>query len=111
MKKIISCILAFMMLWCSTVAFAAEIEVVVDTEVPEFYNLVDGKVYYDDVEIKDRWQIYILIAPFLVLFFLMTVLPVLSSVVLSFFNFDLFFVFFKRGCFFSQIIVFLVDIC
>ena len=39
--------------------------------------------------IKERWQIYLLIAPFLVLFFLMTVLPVLSSVVLSFFNFDM----------------------
>lgn len=39
--------------------------------------------------IKDRWQIYLLIAPFLILFFIMTVLPVLSSVVLSFFNFDM----------------------
>ena len=39
--------------------------------------------------IKDRWQIYLLIAPFLSLFFIMTVLPVLSSVVLSFFNFDM----------------------
>lgn len=39
--------------------------------------------------IKDRWQIYFLIAPFLILFALMTVLPVLSSCVLSFFNFDM----------------------
>ncbi len=39
--------------------------------------------------IKDRWQIYLLVSPFLILFVLMTVLPVLSSVVLSFFNFDM----------------------
>ena len=39
--------------------------------------------------IKDRWQIYLLVSPFLILFTLMTVLPVLSSVVLSFFNFDM----------------------
>lgn len=39
--------------------------------------------------LKSRWQLYVLIAPFLILFFLMTVLPVLSSVVLSFFNFDM----------------------
>lgn len=39
--------------------------------------------------VKDRWQIYVLIAPFLILFVLMTVLPVLSSAVLSFFNFDM----------------------
>ena len=39
--------------------------------------------------IRDRWQIYFLIAPFLILFALMTVLPVLSSCVLSFFNFDM----------------------
>lgn len=39
--------------------------------------------------IKERWQIYLLVSPFLVLFVLMTVLPVISSVVLSFFNFDM----------------------
>ena len=39
--------------------------------------------------IKERGQIYLLIGPFLILFFLMTVLPVLSSIVLSFFNFDM----------------------
>lgn len=39
--------------------------------------------------VKDRWQVYLLIAPFLVLFVLMTVLPVISSIVLSFFNFDM----------------------
>lgn len=38
---------------------------------------------------KSRWQIYALVAPFLVLFFLMTVLPVLASIVLSFTDFDL----------------------
>lgn len=36
-----------------------------------------------------RWQLYALLAPFLILFTLMTVLPVLSSIVLSFFNFDM----------------------
>lgn len=36
-----------------------------------------------------RWQLYALIAPFLILFTLMTVLPVLASIVLSFFNFDM----------------------
>ena len=39
--------------------------------------------------LKKRWQVYLLVGPFLVLFVLMTVLPVLSSVVLSFFNFDM----------------------
>lgn len=39
--------------------------------------------------IKDRWQIYVLLAPFLILFTLMTVLPVIFSCVLSFFNFDM----------------------
>lgn len=39
--------------------------------------------------LKKRWQVYLLIGPFLILFFLMTVLPVLSSFVLSFFNFDM----------------------
>lgn len=35
------------------------------------------------------WQLYVLLAPFLVVFCLMTVLPVLASIVLSFFNFDM----------------------
>lgn len=39
--------------------------------------------------IKSRWQLYALVAPFLILFFFMTVLPVLSSIVLSFANFDM----------------------
>ena len=39
--------------------------------------------------LKERWQIYLLIGPFLILFVLMTVLPILSSVVLSFFNYDI----------------------
>ena len=34
-------------------------------------------------------QYYILLAPFAIMFFLFTVLPVLSSVVLSFFDFDM----------------------
>ena len=38
---------------------------------------------------KQNWQLYVLLYPFLVLFFLFTVLPVLSSVVLSFFDFDM----------------------
>lgn len=36
-----------------------------------------------------RWQLYVLIAPFLTVFSLMMVLPVLASMVLSFFNFDM----------------------
>ena len=39
--------------------------------------------------LKERWQVYLLIGPFLILFVLMTVLPILSSVVLSFFNYDM----------------------
>ena len=39
--------------------------------------------------IKDRWQIYVLLTPFLILFTLMTVLPVIFSCILSFFNFDM----------------------
>lgn len=39
--------------------------------------------------IKQNWQLYVLLGPFLVLFFLLTVLPVLSSFVLSLFNFDM----------------------
>ena len=38
---------------------------------------------------KNRWQIYVLLAPFLILFTLMTVLPVIFSCILSFFNFDM----------------------
>ncbi len=36
-----------------------------------------------------RWQLYVLLAPFLTFFVLMTVLPVVASIVLSFFNFDM----------------------
>ncbi|MBO5210844.1 MAG: sugar ABC transporter permease, partial [Clostridia bacterium] len=36
-----------------------------------------------------RWQLYVLLAPFLTIFTLMMVLPVLASMVLSFFNFDM----------------------
>lgn len=39
--------------------------------------------------VKRRWQLYVLLAPFLTLFILMTVIPVVSSVVLSFFNYDM----------------------
>lgn len=39
--------------------------------------------------LKSRWQLYLLLGPFLILFFLMTVLPVLSSIVLSLTNFDM----------------------
>ncbi len=35
------------------------------------------------------WQLYVLLAPFFIVFCLMTVLPVLASIVLSFFNFDM----------------------
>ena len=36
-----------------------------------------------------RWQLYFLLAPFLMFFVLMTVLPVTASIFLSFFNFDM----------------------
>lgn len=36
-----------------------------------------------------RWQLYVLLAPFMIFFVLMTVLPVLASIVLSFFNFNM----------------------
>ncbi len=39
--------------------------------------------------VYQRWQLWVLLAPFLVLFIIMTVLPVLSSIVLSFFNYDM----------------------
>lgn len=39
--------------------------------------------------LRKRIGLYVLIAPFLILFVLMTVLPVLSSILLSFFNFDM----------------------
>lgn len=39
--------------------------------------------------VYQRWQLWVLLAPFLVLFVIMTVLPVLSSIVLSFFNYDM----------------------
>ena len=38
---------------------------------------------------KNRWQLYALLLPFLILFFLMTVLPVISSIILSFTDFDM----------------------
>ncbi len=40
-------------------------------------------------EAGDRFSAYTMLAPFALLFFLFTVLPVLSSVVLSFFNYDM----------------------
>ena len=39
--------------------------------------------------LKSRWQLWVLAGPFLLLFFLMTVVPVLSSIVLSFTSFDM----------------------
>lgn len=39
--------------------------------------------------LSERAQFYILLAPFLILFFLFTVLPVLSSMILSFFSYDM----------------------
>jgi len=47
------------------------------------------KLKSDFNTIKQNWQLYVLLGPFLVLFFLLTVLPVLSSFVLSLFNFDM----------------------
>lgn len=39
--------------------------------------------------LKNNWQLYALLAPFLILFIIMNVLPVISSMVLSFFNYDM----------------------
>ncbi len=38
---------------------------------------------------KKKWQLYALLAPFLILFIIMNVLPVVSSMFLSFFNYDM----------------------
>ncbi len=39
--------------------------------------------------LKNNWQLYALLTPFLILFIIMNVLPVISSMVLSFFNYDM----------------------
>lgn len=59
MKKIISCILAAVMLCCSAVAFADEKEVVIDTEVPVFKDLTDGSSYSGSkkIEIADLSEV------------------------------------------------------
>ncbi|MBR3933715.1 MAG: S-layer homology domain-containing protein [Clostridia bacterium] len=59
MKKIISCIIAVAILCCSAVAFAGEKEVVIDTEVPVFKDLVDGSSYSGSkkVEIADLSEV------------------------------------------------------
>ena len=36
-----------------------------------------------------RVPLYIMLAPFMILFFLFTILPILTSLVLSFFNYDM----------------------
>ena len=38
---------------------------------------------------RKSWQLYVLLAPFFILFVIMNVLPVLSSMILSFFNYDM----------------------
>lgn len=38
---------------------------------------------------RKNWQLYVLLAPFFILFVIMNVLPVLSSMILSFFNYDM----------------------
>lgn len=43
----------------------------------------------NDFHLSNNAQYYILLAPFAILFFLFTVLPILSSAVLSFFDFDM----------------------
>lgn len=40
-------------------------------------------------EFRKKWQVYALLAPFLIVFIIMNVLPVVSSMVLSFFNYDM----------------------
>lgn len=48
-----------------------------------------SKERYALVPKNDRIMAYIMMAPFAIFFFLFTILPVLSSIVLSFFNFDM----------------------
>lgn len=40
-------------------------------------------------QMRKNWQLYVLLAPFFILFVIMNVLPVLSSMILSFFNYDM----------------------
>lgn len=40
-------------------------------------------------QMRKSWQLYVLLAPFFILFVIMNVLPVLSSMILSFFNYDM----------------------
>lgn len=47
------------------------------------------KIVSKQMSFKESIPYYVLIAPFLVLFIIFTVLPILASVVLSFFNFDM----------------------
>ncbi len=47
------------------------------------------KIVSKQMSFKESIPYYVLIAPFLILFILFTVLPILASVVLSFFNFDM----------------------
>ncbi len=47
------------------------------------------KIASKQMSFKESMPYYVLIAPFLILFILFTVLPILASVVLSFFNFDM----------------------
>ena len=41
------------------------------------------------LEMRKKKQAYVLIAPFFILFFMFTVLPVISSIVISFTNFNI----------------------
>ncbi len=47
------------------------------------------KIVSKQMSFKESIPYYVLIAPFLILFIIFTVLPILASVVLSFFNFDM----------------------
>lgn len=47
------------------------------------------KIVSKQMSFKESIPYYVLIAPFLILFILFTVLPIIASVVLSFFNFDM----------------------
>lgn len=49
----------------------------------------EKKIVSKQMGFKESVPYYVLIAPFLIMFILFTVLPILASVVLSFFNFDM----------------------
>ena len=50
---------------------------------------VNSKEKINKAHLSEQWPFAVLLAPFVILFFLFILLPIFSSVVLSFFNFDM----------------------